>query len=460
MSEKKERSSRRDFIKTSGAAVAVTGLLSAGAIPRVHAAQDSTVQIALVGCGGRGTGAADNALATKNGPVKLIAMADVFERKLNSSLENLQKQHKDSPEKIAITPEQKFIGFDGYKKAMDCLSPGDVVILTTPCGFRWVHFAYAIEKGLNVFMEKPLTADAPTTMRMFELNKLAMAKNLKVGVGLMCRHCKARKELFQRIQDGQIGDINLIRAYRQAGPTATAFVKKKPEGISELMYQIDNFHSFLWLSGGAVSDFLIHNIDESCWMKNDWPVEAKASGGRHYRGDYVDQNFDSYSIEYTFGDGAKMFVEGRTMPGCTNEFASYAHGSKGMAVISTSGHSPAKCRIYEGQSENKDKLVWEFPQPEENPYQLEWDDLMDAIRNDKPYNEVDRGLMASIVTSMGRMVAHTGQKMTLEEMMQVDHEFAPEMDMLTLDSDSPLPADADGKYPIPLPGLVKDREYI
>jgi predicted dehydrogenase len=194
-------------------------------------------------------------------------------------------------------------------------------------------------------------------------------------------------------------------------------------------------------------------------MKGDWPVEAIAGGGRHYRGDNVDQNFDFYHIEYTFKDGTKLFMDGRTMPGCYQEFASFAHGTKGAAVISTSGHTPAKCRIYQGHKMTRENLAWSFPPPEPNPYQLEWDHLIAAIREDKPYNETERGVQASVVTSMGRMAAHTGQRITYEDMLNCPHEFAPGVDKLTFDSPAPLQADADGKYPVPMPGLVTDREY-
>lgn len=449
--------SRRSFLKTTGAAAATTSLLT-GAAPGLYAAEENTIQVALIGCGGRGAGAATNALSVPNGPIKLVAMADVFPRNLEYKYNDLAKSFTENG-RMDVPEERRFIGFDAYKKAMDSLKPGDVAILTTPPAFRWVHYKYAIEKGLNVFMEKPVTVDGPTTVRMLELNKQAVARNLKVAVGLMCRHCEARQELFDRIQNGEIGDVTMLRAYRMAGPTGSAAAGPKPEGVSELMYQISRFHGFLWLSGGAVSDFLIHNIDESCWMKNDWPVQAVASGGRHYRGDNVDQNFDTYSIEYTFKDGAKMFVGGRTIPGCYQEFASYAHGTKGLGVISSAGHSPAKCRIYKGQSEDPANLQWAFPQPEPNPYQLEWNHLISAIREDQPYNEVERGCMASAVTSMGRMAAHTGQLITLDQFLKNEHEFAPDIENLTLESDSPLQARADGKYPIPMPGLVKNREY-
>ncbi len=327
-------SSRREFLKDTGRITAAS-TLAASAAMRVHAAESNTIQVALVGCGGRGTGAADNALSVDNGPIKLVAMADVFESKLKNSYDNLNELHEP---KINVAEDRKFVGFDGFKKAMECLVPGDVVILATPPAFRWVHFSHAIQRGLNVFMEKPVTIDGPTSRKMYELGRESVQKNLKVGVGLMCRHCQARGELLERIQNGEIGDITMLRAYRMAGPTGTADTGPDREGLTELMYQIKNFHGFLWASGGAFSDFLIHNIDECCWMKGGWPVRAKASGGRHYRGDSVDQNFDTYDTEYTFEDGTKLFLSGRTMPGCHREFASYAHGTSGSAVISTSAH--------------------------------------------------------------------------------------------------------------------------
>jgi predicted dehydrogenase len=457
MTESNSGLSRRDLMKSTGTVAAVTALAGV-AIPHVHAAETNTIQVALVGCGGRGTGAAGNALSNKVNPVKLVAMADVFDGKLGSSYSSIKSQFGES---VDVPDDRKFIGFDGYKKAMDCLKPGDVVIMATPPAFRWVQFTYAIEKGLNVFMEKPVTVDGPSTRKMLALGEESVKKNLKVGVGLMCRHCVARQELHDRIQAGEIGDLVLLRAYRVAGPTGSAFVPPKPENLNELMYQIRNFHGFLWASGGGYSDFLIHNIDECCWMKEAWPVEAKGFGGRHFRGEYVDQNFDTYTTEFTFADGSKMILEGRCMPRCHQEFASYAHGSKGSAVISTSSHWPSKARIYKGQNvKDKQNLLWQYQQPETySPYKKEWDDLISAIINDKPYNEVKRGAEASLVTAMGRMACHTGQVVTFEDMLNCQHEFAPSVDKLTMDGPAPIQADAMGKYPVPQPGVTTDREY-
>ncbi len=194
-------------------------------------------------------------------------------------------------------------------------------------------------------------------------------------------------------------------------------------------------------------------------MKDAWPVKAEANGGRHYRGDMVDQNFDSYTVEYTFADGAKLMFEGRNMAGCDNEFASYAHGTKGSAVISQSGHWPSRARMYKNQDMVKENQIWSCGKEEVSPYDREWEHLFQAIREDKPYNEIPRGVEASLVTAMGRMSCHTGKTITRDEMLACEHEFAPDVDKLTMEGPSPLTADADGKYPTPLPGLKGRREY-
>ncbi len=462
MSSNQGGTSRREFLKTTGR-VALASAVVAGATPRVHAAEDNTINVALIGCGGRGTGAAADAMSVKQGPVRLVAMADVFEDRLNSSFKGISERFAD---KMDVPEERRFLGFDAYKKAMDCLKPGDVAIFATPLAFRWVNFAYAIEKGLHVFMEKPVTADGPTSRRMIELAKKSVDKNLKVGVGLMSRHSRHLQQLQARVQDGQIGDITSMRAYRMSGPLGSAFSEKWPGTETELKWQLRNFHSFLWAGGGAFSDFCIHIIDHCCWMKNAWPVKAQGVGGRHYRNNpdgnlYVDQNFDSYAVEYTFEDGATLFVEGRNMIGAANFYSSYLHGTKGSAIASKHGDCGPPSSIYKGQKPDRDQKAWEseVAAEEGNPYQNEWNDLVDAIRNDKPYNEAERGVMASAVTSLGRKSAHTAQEITLEDMLNSPEEYAPDVDKFTDDSPAPVKADADGKYPIPMPGLLKATEY-
>jgi len=451
--------SRRQFIKTAGAVAAASAVVGPG-MRSVHAAGSDLVQLALVGCGGRGSGATLDALNTsKQGPIKLVAMADAYQDRLNGSYGSLSQQR---PQQVDVPAERRFVGFDAYTKAIDCLKPGDVVIFATPLAFRWVHFGYAIQKGLNVFMEKPVTADGPTSRRMLQLAEQADAKKLKCGVGLMSRHARPLQELHKRIEDGEIGDIILMRGYRMHGPVGSFGSPPKPPGTSELDYQVRRFHSFLWAGGGCYSDFYIHIIDHLCWMKNAWPIKAQGLGGRHYcrtsSGQlYIDQNFDVYATEYTFADGSKFYFEGRCMNGCQDIYHSFIHGSKGSAVGSKGGDCGAPSSTFTGQAELGQNRLWQSTDGS-NPYQNEWDDLIDAIRNDKPYNEVKRGVETSLVTSMGRAACHIGREVTFQAMLNSDHEFAPGVDKLTKDSPAPVMPDEKGLYPQPQPG-IKRREY-
>ena len=452
--------SRRELGKRVGQVAAVSALAGV-AVPHVHAAGSSTIQVALVGCGGRGTGAAGDALKAKGVNARLVAMADAFQDKLNTSFKGLSGE-ASLASKVDVPRDRQFIGFDAYRDAMDCLKPGDVAIFATPLAFRATHFAYAIEKGLNVFMEKPLTADGAQSRRLLKLAEQADAKNLKCGVGLMSRHARPLQELHQRIADGEIGDIVLMRGYRMHGPAGSFRSKPKPAGMTDLEYQIRRFHSFLWSGGGCMSDFNIHIIDHLCWMKNAWPVKAMGVGGRHYQTDsdgtpFVDQNFDAYAIEYTFGDGSKMLFDGRYQQGAAPQYYSFIHGTKGCAVASRSGDCGAPSSTYKGQADVRENRLW-VSSDRTNPYQNEWDDLMDAIVNNKPYNEVPRGVGASLVTSMGRASAHIGQEITYEQMLNSNHEFAPDVDNMTKDSPAPLKPDEKGRYPQPEPGRKK-REY-
>lgn len=450
---------RRQFLAATGGvalATAVPSLLRAG----VHQQGGGEIRVALVGCGGRGSGAAVNAMSVKQGPVKLIAMADVFKDRLDSSYDNIKNTVGD---KMDVPADRKFLGFDAYKHAMDLLRPGDVVILTTPPAFRWVHYTYAIEKKLNVFMEKPVTVDGPGSKKMLALNEKAKAAGLKVGVGLMSRHTVGMQELAKRIQDGELGEIMLMRGYRMHGPAASSQSTKKPDNMSDLEYQIRRFHSFLWCSGGCYNDFYIHHIDHLCWMKGMWPIKAQGVGGRHYKENregaaFVDQNFDAYSVEYTFEDGCKFYFDGRCMDGAAGIYSSYVHGTKGLGVVARSGDFGGPQAIYSGQNADSDKMVWQSTD-RSNPYQNEWEVLIDRIRNDKPHNEVNTGIQTSLVTSMGRMAAHTGQEITYDQMLNCPHEFGIGIDALTYASDSPLMPQFDGKYPVPEPGIKKDREY-
>lgn len=453
---------RREMLKDTSF-LAATALLTGSAMAVPPTGGQETIHVAVVGCGGRGSGAAKNALSVQRGPTKLVAMADVFEGRLNSSYGALSGEF---PDRVDVPEDRRYIGFDGYKKAMDQLRPGDVVILATPPAFRWVHFAYAIQKGLHVFMEKPVTVDGPSSRKMLTLAEESIKRGIKVGVGLMSRHSRAMQELHERVRAGELGDIIAQRGYRMQGPVATFRSLPKPEHLTHLQYQIQRFHGFLWCSGGAFNDFFIHIIDQLAWMKGELPIKAQGSGGRHYRFDdsgerFVDQNLDSYSIEYTYADGTKMMFEGRNMVNCQTRFSSYMHGTKGSAVVSASSDCGLPSSIHDGHTLSRDSRRWvsRVRDEEQNPYQNEWEDLIDAIRDDKPYNEVRYGVEASMICNMGRMAAHTGQEISYEQALACEQEFGPGVADLTLESDSPLMPGEDGYYPVPAPGIKVDREY-
>ena len=451
--------SRRGFLGTAGAALAAAGIARADEPPAaatppggVHVAGSDEIKAALIGCGGRGGGAIVDAFQAPGGRVTLTAMADVFPERISAVKRSLGEQFKD---RVNVPDDRTFIGFDAYRQAIEALPAGGIAIFATPPAFRAAHFAHAIEKGVHVFMEKPVSIDGPSTKRIIELAAQADAKNLKVAVGLMCRHCDRRIELLERLRAGEAGDLITFRGYRNQNPSHNLDLAPGPKDTSELLWQVKRFHNFLWASGGIFSDYCIHHIDEVAMMKGAWPVTADAIGGRHNKGKITDQNFDVYAIEYTFADGAKFFYENRLIPGCQQHFGVYGQGSKGAFTISTSGHSPAKSTIYKSQNVSKDNILWTADQPEASPYRREWEHFVAAIAADTPYNEAVRGAEASLVTAMGRFSAHTGRQVTFQEMLDCPDDLTAGVEHLTMESPAPLVADAEGRYPVPNPGKYK-----
>ena len=437
---------RRTFLKVSSQTAAAS-VLAGMAVPVCHAAEDSTIKLALVGCGGRGTGAVRDALSASGGPVQLYAMADLFEPRIKASYAALTQSN---PERIQVPAERQFLGFDAYKKAIDCLGPGDVVLLTTHAAFRPLHFEYAVNKGVNVFLEKSFGVDGPSVRRLLAAAELSEKKNLKVGCGFMWRHSIARQEVVQRIHDGQIGDVHTLRIYRVHGPVQCPPL---PEGTNEVAFQLQHPNSFTWVSSGFFIDWHCHNVDVACWTKDAWPVSAQGMGGRCYP--EAGNQFDHYTVEYTFADGAKLFAFARHMAGCWNTYSDYAHGSKGSAVIMTSLQAP-KPKIYHNQNMVKENLVWEYGTPDCNPYQAEWQLLLDAIRGDKPHNEARRAGEADVAALMGRIATHTGQLVTWDDVMKSEFQFVQDIDHLTFESPAPITAGPDGIYAASQPGITKE----
>jgi myo-inositol 2-dehydrogenase / D-chiro-inositol 1-dehydrogenase len=434
---------RRQFLATSTRVVAGAALVAA--LPRAgYTAENNTIKIALIGCGGRGSGAVVQALSTK-GPVKLWAMADFFENHLQSSLAEVKKQR---PDQVDVPPERQFVGLGAFKKAMGTLDKGDLVLLATPPAFRSIHVEHAISKDLHVFMEKSFAVDAPGIRRILNCGEEAKRKNLKIAGGLMERHSVPLEEAVQKIHHGTIGNVITGWAYREHGPVG---MHKREPAWSELAYQIANFAGFTWLNGSFFVDWLIHNIDVACWIKNDWPVTVQGMGGRQVRQER-DQLFDHYAAEYTFADGTRMVVQGRHMEGCWDSWGVQAQGAKGSAVLGEGVDLP---RLYKGYSQTSKKLIWHFKGQKNNPYQTEHDLLFEAIRNNKPYNETERCAKSNLTAIMGRMACESGQKITWNEAMNSNLELAPGLDTMTEESNPPVMPDEDGHYPIAIPGQMK-----
>jgi predicted dehydrogenase len=441
-------SSRRRFIQQSATA-AGAATLAGLKIPRVHAAEESTIRLALIGCGGRGSGATVNALEAPGGPVELHVMADFFANRIERASKALSEKYAD---KINVPKERQFTGFDAYKHAIDCLRPGDIAMLTGYAGWRPQQLEYAVAKGVHVFMEKSFATDPPAVRRIIKAGEEAERKNLKIAAGLMCRHSRNRQELIRRIRDGQLGEIQQIRAYRMQpiGP-----LRRKPAGEKELFWQIRNFFRFYWVSGGLWAEMDIHQIDEICWLKDAWPVSAHGVGGRMNGSRDHSQNLDSFSVEWTFADGTNAYDVVRYLPGCFNNFATYVHGSKCAAQFSGNIHA-GTVHTYKTQRCAPDNIDWQAPDEEMTAWQAEWNVLLDAIRNDRPHNEAKRAALSNLADIMGRAAVHTGQVVTWDEAMASDFQWCPAIEQLNEESTPPVTPDDDGRYPVPVPGVWKE----
>lgn len=431
---------RRDLLKAAGKTAAATALAASVARPG-YTAESNEIKVALIGCGGRGTGAASQALSTA-GPVKLVAMGDVFPQRLENSLKILQGKHGD---RVDVPPDRQFIGMDAFKKIMDSLDKGSLVLLTTPPAFRPLHVEYAIEKNLHVFMEKSFGVDAPGVRRILKAGEAAKQKNLKVASGLMSRHYLPLEQAVEKIHGGLIGDVITAWAYREHHPVG---LKPRPANSSELAHQIANYSCFTWLNGTFFLDWLIHNIDICCWVKDAWPVSVQGMGGRQTR-TAPDQLFDHYSAEYTFPDGTRLLAQGRHMENCWGFFGDVIQGAKGSAVL---GEGVSDPRIYKGHKQSTEDIIWRYEGPKCDHYQREHDLLFDAIRNDKPYNESERAAKACLTSIMGRMACESGKLITWDDAFNSTLELAPGLDQLTWDGTPPVQPDANGKYPIAMPG--------
>ena len=434
---KTDKSSRRDFLTSStvtGAAVAVGLSLARSA----HAAGESRFQVALVGAGGRGTGAtADCLRAAKH--IKLVAIADAFEDRAQFSRKALQQRFADQ---VDVPDERLFIGLDAYQKALAC--DAELIIQATPPGFRPLHYRAAIETGKHVFMEKPLCVDAGGFRSLMETNKLADQKNLKVGVGLFRRHMSSYLDAMQRLHDGQLGKIQFMRCYCNMsawGGGGAADRAPNRDTMSELEYQIRNWRVFDWIGGGRLVEAHCHELDVMDWAIQDHPVEANGMGGRQVtRGRRFGTDYDHHFHEYTYADGTKMYSQCRQINACWGPMTEHVHTDK--RVVDLMG----KIRISNVRDRKEEVL---------SPYLREHADLLDAIWNDRPYNEGWFGATSSFTSVLGREASYSGQVVKWDELAEKGPALFPAD--LTWGSEPPVKPDEDGNYEhlVPVPGIYK-----
>jgi predicted dehydrogenase len=421
------RPDRRAFLQSSSL------ILGTAALGRPAAPRDEVLHVALIGCGGRGTGAAAQALATA-GEVRLVSVADAFQDRIDTCLAELEKA---VPGRLAVPPERRFVGFDAYRGALDC--DVDVAILATPPGFRPQHFAYAIEKGRHLFVEKPLAVDGPGVRSVLESARRAREKGLKIGVGLQRRHENRYVETVRRIREGALGDLLYYRCYWNSGGV---WVHPRVPGSSEMEYQMRNWYYFNWLSGDHIVEQHIHNIDVCNWIQGGHPVEAQGQGGRQVRtGPEYGEIYDHHAVEFRYQGGARAFSQCRHIENTWSSVSEHAHGTLGSAdvgagVLRPHGREPW---LYEGE--------------DNDPYQSEHDELFRAIRQDLPHDESQHGAESTLTAILGRMASYSGRVVTWEEALGSELALAPSA--WSFEGTPPSLPDADGRYPIPIPGVSR-----
>jgi predicted dehydrogenase len=439
---------RRRFLHQSSAAVGGIALAQL-ATERfaLGASPGDTVKVALVGCGGRGSGAANQALST-SGSTKLVAVADAFKDRLEGSLGMLKNNHKD---KVDVPEEHKFVGFDAYKEA---IALADVVILATPPGFRPIHFEEAVRQGKHVFMEKPVAVDAPGVRKVIAAAEEAVRKNLKVGVGLQRHHQPVYLETIKRLHDGAVGDILSMRAFWN---DAGVWVKSRAELArrlgrppTEMEYQMYNWYYFVWLCGDHICEQHIHNLDVIQWVKQGQPydptgktpivhpVRARGMGGRQVRtGKEHGEIFDHHAVQFDYPDGSILFSECRHIPNCWSSVSEHVTGTKGGSNVGAGVITGANAFRFRAERPT-------------DAYQQEHDDIFDAIRNDKPFNEAFYGAHSSMLSVLGRMCTYSGREISWDDAWNSQIDVMPKT--FAWDAPTPVNPDADGFYPIAVPG--------
>lgn len=421
---------------TAGATLAALSVARAA-----HAAGGDTIRVGLVGCGNRGTGACRESLST-SGPVKLVAMGDLFPEQIERSYANLWKYDELKP-RIDVPPERRFTGFDACQKVL--AADVNLVILATPPHFRPAFYAAAVEAGKHVFLEKPLCVDAPGYRALLAANEVARAKKLTVGVGMQRHHQRNYLEGIQRIRDGAIGEVRFARTYFNM-PGGGRAGQVKPEGMSEMEYQLRHWGIFVWLSGDHLVEQATHEIDVANWALGGHPLGACGLGGRQVRfGPGNGDIWDHHAIEFEYADGVRHFCQARQQPGTWEHVSDNVHGTKGSITLGTGAWGAGSLNPRDFRSRRHQA---------ENPYQREHDDLMASIRGDGPYElEADYGATSSMTAVLGRMATYSGQMVTWDEAVASELRLAPER--YALDAMPPNLPDATGAYTAAMPGTTR-----
>lgn len=426
---------RRNFVKGSAS---VAGGVMLGGLPfesRARSTGNGKLKIALVGCGGRGTGAAVQALSVKE-DVELVAMADAFKDRLDTSYENIVGQVEDK-KRVNVKDKNKFVGFDAYKEAIDL---ADVVILTTPPGFRPIHLEYAINSDKHIFCEKPVATDAPGIRKVLELAEIAKQKKLNIVVGLQRHYQTVYRELFKRVHGGEIGKVTSTQVYWNGGGV---WVHPKQPGWTEMEFQMRNWYYFNWLCGDHIVEQHIHNMDVGNWAAQAHPVVAQGMGGREVRtGKEYGEIFDHHYVEFKYADGTVMNSQCRHIKGCFNKVAEEITGTKGRADSTGT--------IYDLDG----KIVWKHRNTDDpNPYQQEHDELFASIVAGETINDLENGALSTMTAIFGRMATYSGVEIKWDDAINSNIKLVP--DTFGWDVNPPVLPDNEGFYPIPVPGVTK-----
>lgn len=438
---KNKQIDRRDFMK--GTAMVTGGVMMAG-LPVGASAfvnpKAKKLKIAVVGCGGRGTGAAVQALIA-DPDVELVAMADAFKDRLDDSYNSIMKSEyltDEQKKNVRVKDKDKYVGFDGYKEA---IKEADVVILAAPPGFRPYHLEECINQGKHVFCEKPLGVDAPGVRKCLDLVKVSEQKKLNIVVGLQRHYQTNYREIMKRVQDGAIGDVIAGQVYWNGGGV---WVRERKPEYTEMEYQMRNWYYFNWLCGDHIVEQHIHNIDVFNWAKGAYPVSAQGMGGREVRtGKDTGEIYDHHYVEFTYADGSVLNSQCRHIKGCMNKVAETLIGTKGRVELDGGG----KGSITDLKGSD---LYRHRGKDDPNPYQVEHDELFASIRKGEVINDLHFGAMSTMTSILGRYATYSGLEVKMEDALASTIQLMPASNKW---SDKPpvLPK-ADGFYPIAVPG--------